>query len=38
MYSEQGFEATISPAAGLVCHSLMVVWKWMPGSAEAQAA
>src|SRR4051812_22173054 len=38
MYSEQGFEATIGPASGLVCHSLMVVWKWMPGSAEAHAA
>ncbi len=25
-------------AAGQVCQSLMVVWNWMPGSAEAQAA
>ena len=32
------YSATIGPAAGEVCHSLMVVWKWMPGSAEAQAA
>ena len=31
-------DATIGPAAGEVCHSLMVVWYWMPGSAEAQAA
>src|SRR6185437_14614809 len=38
MYSEHGLLATIGPAAGLVCHSLMVVWYWMPGSAEAQAA
>src|ERR1700712_5319469 len=38
MYSEHGLEATIGPASGEVCHSLMVVWKWMPGSAEAQAA
>src|ERR1700712_4206642 len=38
MYSEHGLLATMSPAAGLVCHSLMVVWYWMPGSAEAQAA
>ena len=38
MYSEQGFDALISPAAGQVCQSLMVVWNWMPGSAQAQAA
>src|SRR6185312_6636527 len=38
MYSEHGLDATIGPAAGEVCHSLMVVWYWMPGSAEAQAA
>src|SRR5688572_24134702 len=38
MYSEHGLEATIGPAAGEVCHSLMVVWYCSPGSAEAQAA
>src|SRR4029078_10570121 len=38
MYSEQGLEALIGPAAGQVCQSLMVVWNWMPGSAQAQAA
>src|ERR1700730_5795834 len=38
MYSEQGFDALIGPAAGQVCQSLMVVWNWMPGSAQAQAA
>src|SRR3569833_3710278 len=38
MYSELGLLATIGPAAGEVCHSLIVVWKWMPGSAEAHAA
>ena len=38
MYSEQGFDALIGPEAGQVCQSLMVVWNWMPGSAQAQAA
>src|SRR5260221_936505 len=38
MYSEQGLEARIAPDFGQVCQSLMVVWNWMPGSAEAQAA
>src|SRR5258705_7226809 len=38
MYSEHGFEARIGPDLGHVCQSLMVVWNWMPGSAEAQAA
>src|SRR4029079_3969252 len=38
MYSEQGLEAMIGPDAGQVCQSLMVVWNWMPGSAQAQAA
>src|SRR4029077_6309261 len=37
MYSEQGLEALIGPEAGQVCQSLMVVWNWMPGSAQAQA-
>ncbi len=38
MYSEQGFDAMIGPDAGQVCQSLIVVWYWMPGSADAQAA
>src|SRR3989304_10446936 len=38
MYSEQGFDARIGPDAGQVCQSLMVVWNWMPGSADCQAA
>ena len=38
MYSEHGFDARIGPDFGQVCQSLMVVWNWMPGSAEAQAA
>src|SRR5262249_26194844 len=38
MYSEHGLEARIGPDFGQVCQSLMVVWNWMPGSAEAQAA
>ena len=38
MYSEHGLEARIGPDAGQVCQSLMVVWYWTPGSAEAQAA
>src|SRR5271166_237423 len=38
MYSEHGLEARIGPDAGQVCQSLMVVWYWIPGSAEAQAA
>ena len=38
MYSEHGFDARIGPDCGQVCQSLMVVWNWMPGSAEAQAA
>ena len=38
MYSEHGLEARISPDCGQVCQSLMVVWYWMPGSADAQAA
>ena len=38
MYSEHGFDARIGPEAGQVCQSLIVVWNWMPGSAEAQAA
>ena len=38
MYSEHGLEARISPPSGQVCHSLMVEWYCMPGSAQAQAA
>jgi hypothetical protein len=38
MYSEHGFDARIGPDSGQVCQSLMVVWNWMPGSAQAQAA
>ena len=38
MYSEHGLEALIGPDCGQVCQSLIVVWNWMPGSAEAQAA
>src|SRR3546814_13572550 len=38
MYSEHGFEALIRPEAGQVCHSLIVVSNWMPGSAQDQAA
>src|SRR5882672_1033499 len=38
MYSEHGLEARMSPPFGQVCQSLMVVWNWMPGSAQAHAA
>src|SRR5690242_7730282 len=38
MYSEHGLEARISPPLGQVCQSLIVVWNWIPGSAQAQAA
>src|SRR5579871_3014921 len=38
MYSEQGFEALIRPLAGQVCHSLIVLSNWTPGSAQDQAA
>src|SRR5690606_32981541 len=38
MYSEHGLDARIGPDCGQVCQSLMVVWNWIPGSAEAQAA
>jgi len=38
MYSLHGFEARIEPPAGQVCHWLMVVSNWIPGSAHAQAA
>src|SRR5262245_35944249 len=38
MYSEHGLDARMGPLFGHVCQSLMVVWNWMPGSADAQAA
>ena len=38
MYSEHGLLARIGPLSGQVCQSLIVVWNWMPGSAQAQAA
>src|SRR5690349_13249058 len=38
MYSEQGLLALIRPSAGQVCHSLIVVSNWTPGSAHAHAA
>src|SRR5215813_8263461 len=38
MYSEHGLDALMRPDSGQVCHSLMVVSNWTPGSAEAQAA
>ena len=38
MYSEHGLDARIGPLSGQVCQSLMVVWNWMPGSAQAHAA
>ena len=38
MYSEHGFDALIRPEFGHVCHSLIVVSYWTPGSAQRQAA
>ena len=38
MYSEHGFDARIAPDETQVCQSFTVVWNWMPGSAQAQAA
>ena len=38
MYSEQGFEALIRPELGQVCHWLIVVSYWTPGSAQRHAA
>src|SRR5687767_662174 len=38
MYSLHGLLALMRPSAGQVCHSLMVVSYWSPGSALAQAA
>src|ERR687896_2368989 len=38
MYSLQGFDALIRPEFGDVCHWLIVVSYWTPGSAQRQAA
>src|SRR3954466_4537077 len=38
MYSLHGFEALIRPEFGHVCHWLIVVSYWTPGSAQRQAA
>src|SRR3954468_11263639 len=37
MYSEHGLEARMAPPFGQVCQSFIVVWNWMPGSAEGPA-
>src|SRR3954447_18848515 len=38
MYSEHGLDALMRPDLGDVCHSLMMVSYWTPGSAQRQAA
>src|SRR4026209_713533 len=38
MYSEQGFDALMRPVFGSVCHALIVVSYWTPGSAQRHAA
>src|SRR5205085_2223102 len=38
MYSEQGFDALIRDVFGHVCHRLIVVSYWTPGSAQPHAA
>jgi hypothetical protein len=38
MYSEHGFDALIRPDSGHVCHWLIVVSYWTPGSAQRHAA
>src|SRR3954451_6724679 len=38
MYSEHGLDALMRPDAGHVCHWLIVVSYWTPGSAQRQAA
>src|SRR3954447_13557776 len=38
MYSEHGFDALMRPDAGDVCHWLIVVSYWTPGSAQRHAA
>src|SRR3954451_18597234 len=38
MYSEQGFDALMRPEFGDVCHWVIVVSYWTPGSAQRHAA
>src|SRR3954464_12095379 len=38
IYSEQGLDALIRPEFGHVCHWLIVVSYWTPGSAQRHAA
>src|ERR671937_605848 len=38
MYSEHGLDALIRPVFGRVCHLLIVVSYWTPGSADCHAA
>ena len=38
MYSEHGFDALMRPEFGHVCHWLIVVSYWTPGSAQRHAA
>src|SRR3712207_7250243 len=38
MYSEHGFDALMRPEFGEVCHPLIVVSNWTPGSAQRHAA
>src|SRR5437763_10184092 len=38
MYSEHGLDALIRPVFGSVCHELIVVSYWTPGSAQRHAA
>ena len=38
MYSEHGFDALMRPSSGDVCHWLIVVSYWTPGSAQRHAA
>ena len=38
MYSEHGFEALMGPDSGQVCHLLVVVSNWTPGSPQTQVA
>jgi hypothetical protein len=38
MYSLHGFDAKILSVTGHVCHLLIVVSNWTPGSAQRNAA
>src|SRR3954463_15776907 len=38
MYSEHGLDALMRPETGHVCHSLMIVSYWTPGSVQRHAA